>query len=94
MVTKKPGSGCCLITVSCSIGFEQRRKELEISKSAAYSRGLKFFFDEQDYKETSDTLQDKCARLARLNQRLIEENKLLKRMTEVKNGKCTRTRNI
>lgn len=62
----RPGSTCCLKTVSCSIEYEEKRKELGISPSAAYKRGLQFFFAEAEGKSPQDELIRKIARLSQL----------------------------
>ena len=55
---------CMPVTVSVPQSWEKKREKLGISRSKAYKRGLKFFFNEVEGSETPDVLRQKLEKLA------------------------------
>lgn len=81
----RAGSGCCILSVSTSIGVEEKRRKYKISASEAYAKGVQMLIaraegrdDSEEKEETIKHMTDNIARMQNLIRSLYRENELLK----------------
>jgi len=79
----RAGSGCGILSVSCSFDMIQKMRRLGISASDAFRRGLSFCFKEIEGEETPDALTRTIDKLYLINEEHLNTIEQLNKKIEI-----------